>query len=58
MSINKIDRRQQKTRFTAADKEKVRRNGLQLKKVVEQEEKQILEQEKVWETPAIFRRKQ
>ena len=37
--------------------EKIRRNGLQLKKVIEQEEQEILEQEKVWETPAILRRK-
>lgn len=36
---------------------KIRRNGLQLKKVIEQEEKEILEQEKIWETPAILRRK-
>ena len=36
---------------------KIRRNALQLKKVIEEEEKEILEKEKVWETPAIFRRK-
>ncbi len=36
---------------------KVRRTGLQLKKVVEDEEKELLEQEKIWETPAILRRK-
>ncbi|MBZ9577882.1 cell division FtsZ family protein [Patescibacteria group bacterium] len=37
--------------------EKVRRNALQLKKVIEEEEKELLEREKIWETPAIFRRK-
>jgi len=36
---------------------KVRRTGLQVKEVVEEEEKEILEREKIWETPAIFRRK-
>ena len=36
---------------------KVRRNALQVKKAVEEEEKEILEQEKIWETPAILRRK-
>ncbi len=36
----------------------VRRNALQLKKVVEQEEKEILAQEKIWETPAILRKKE
>jgi len=35
---------------------KVRRNALELRKVVEQEEKELLEQEKAWETPAIFRK--
>jgi cell division GTPase FtsZ len=36
---------------------KVRRNALQIKKAVEDEEKELLEKEKAWETPAIFRRK-
>jgi len=36
---------------------RVRRNGLQLKKIVEEEEREILEQEKMWETPAILRKK-
>lgn len=35
---------------------KVRRNALQVKKVIEEEEKEIIEREKIWETPAIFRR--
>ncbi len=37
--------------------EKVRRSGLQVKEAVEREEKKILEREKIWETPAIFRKK-
>ena len=36
---------------------KVRRNALQLKKVMEDEEKELMEKENIWETPAIFRRK-
>jgi len=36
---------------------KIRRNALQVKKVVEEEEKKLLEKEKAWETPAIFRKK-
>ena len=36
---------------------KVRKNALQLKKEVEQEEKEILEKEKFWETPAFLRKK-
>ena len=36
---------------------KERRNALQLRKVMEDEERQLIEQEKAWETPAIFRRK-
>ena len=37
---------------------KIRRTALELKKAVEEEEKKILEEEKAWETPAIFRKKQ
>ncbi len=36
---------------------KVRRNALQVRKAAQQEEKELLEKEKLWETPAIFRRK-
>jgi len=36
---------------------KIRRNALQVKEVVEEEEKELIEKEKIWETPAIFRRK-
>lgn len=37
-------------------KVKVRRNGLQIKKAVEEAEKEILRQEEEWETPAFLRR--
>lgn len=37
---------------------KIRRSALELKKVIEEEEKKILEQEKTWDHPAIFRKKQ
>jgi cell division protein FtsZ len=36
---------------------KVRRNALQVRKATEEEEKEILEQEKFWEIPAFLRRK-
>jgi len=36
---------------------KVRRNALQVKKAIEQEEKELLAKEKIWETPAILRKK-
>ena len=37
--------------------EKVRKNALQIKKEVEETEKKMLEQEKIWETPTFLRRK-
>jgi len=39
-------------------KVEVRRNGLQLKKAIEEVEKELLEEEKKWEIPAIFRKKE
>jgi len=39
-------------------KNKIRRNALEVRKVVEQEEKDLLEKETVWDTPAILRRKE
>jgi len=45
-----------KTKFGESER-KIRRNALQLKKVAEEEEKELLEKEKIWETPAILRRK-
>jgi len=35
----------------------VRRNALQVRKAIEQEENEFLEEEKIWETPAILRNK-
>ena len=37
--------------------EKVRKNALQIKKEAEEAEKELIEQEKVWETPAFLRRR-
>jgi cell division protein FtsZ len=37
---------------------KIRRNALELRKAAEEEEKKLMEQEKVWDPPAIFRKKQ
>ncbi len=36
---------------------KIRKNGLQIKKEVEESEKEFLEKEKMWETPAFLRGK-
>ncbi len=38
--------------------EKVRRNALEVRKVIEQEEKDLIEKESVWDVPAILRKKQ
>lgn len=37
--------------------EKIRRNALEVRKVIEQEERDLLEKENIWETPAILRKK-
>jgi len=37
---------------------KVRRNALEVRKVMEQEEKDLMEKENIWDVPAIFRKKQ
>jgi cell division protein FtsZ len=37
--------------------QKVRRTALEVKKVVEDEERELLEKESIWETPAILRRR-
>jgi len=39
------------------NEEKVRKNGLQIKKETEEIEQEIIEKEKFWETPAFLRRK-
>jgi cell division protein FtsZ len=43
--------------LTEIESRKVRRSGLQVREATEEEEKEILKKEEVWETPAIFRRK-
>jgi cell division protein FtsZ len=40
-----------------AEDVKIRKNALQIRKEMEEEEKEILEREKLWETPAFLRRK-
>ena len=37
--------------------QKIRRNALQVKKALQEEEEKILEKEKIWETPAFLRKK-
>lgn len=39
------------------EEEKIRKNGLQIKKEVEDLEKEMVEKEKFWETPAFLRKK-
>ena len=39
------------------NEEKVRKSALQIKKEEEEVEKQMFDQEKLWETPAFLRRK-
>jgi len=38
--------------------EKIRRNALEVRKVIEQEEKDLLQKESVWDVPAILRKEQ
>jgi cell division protein FtsZ len=38
--------------------EKIRRNALEVRKVIEQEEKDLLDKESVWDIPAILRKEQ
>jgi len=37
--------------------QKIRRNAIQVKKALQEEEEKILEKEKIWETPAFLRKK-
>jgi cell division protein FtsZ len=41
----------------AAETEKIRKNALQIKKEVEEAEQELLEKEKIWETPAFLRKR-
>jgi len=41
----------------ATAKEQLRKNALQIKKEMEEAEKEIEAQEKLWETPAFLRKK-
>jgi len=56
----RINMKKRAIALRAAQKEmdsKVRKNALQIKKEIEEEEKEMLEQEKRWETPAFLRKK-
>ena len=46
----------QKPKINLVQDDRVRKNALQVRREVEEEEKEILEREKVWEIPAILRR--
>jgi len=43
--------------YGAGSEEKLRKNGLQIKKEAEELEKEMIEKEKVWERPAFLRKK-
>lgn len=48
---------QKKKIFASQSMEQIRKNGLQVKKEVEEMEKEMLEKEKMWEKPAFLRKK-
>jgi hypothetical protein len=42
--------------FLEKTSQKIRRNAIQVKKALQEEEEKILEKEKFWETPAFLRK--
>ena len=55
----RVDMKKRASALKALEKEmssKVRKNALQIKKEIEEEEKEMLEQEKRWEMPAFLRK--
>ncbi|MFH1643374.1 MAG: cell division protein FtsZ [Patescibacteria group bacterium] len=55
----KIDMKKRAIALKALQEEmdsKIRKNALQIKKETEEEEREMLEQEKIWETPAFLRK--
>ncbi len=54
--VKKEKPKKKKRKKKKKPKKKVRRNALEVKKKAEKEEKEILDQEEFWETPAIFRK--
>ena len=50
-------KKEKETIVLSNNEEKVRKNGLQIKKEAEELEKEMIEKEKIWETPAFLRRK-
>ena len=51
------ERKEKETIVLSNNEEKVRKNGLQIKKEAEELEKEMIEKEKIWETPAFLRKK-
>jgi len=73
IKIQKIEKKKEIPQKTIVEKKKssqpekeetsnvkttIRRTALEVKKKIEEEEKELIEKEKMWETPAIFRRKE
>lgn len=56
-AITEEEKRRNLTELKEIEDKKVRRSGLQVKEAAEEEEKEILKKEEIWEVPAIFRRK-
>jgi cell division protein FtsZ len=50
-------KKEKETIVLSSNEEKVRKNGLQIKKEAEELEKEMIEKEKIWETPAFLRKK-
>lgn len=53
----KTENKKEEVAVLGENKEKVRKNGLQIKKEAEEIEKEMVEKEKIWETPAFLRKK-
>ena len=51
------ENKEEATVLSGGNDEKIRKNGLQIKKEAEEIEKEMIEKEKIWETPAFLRKK-
>ena len=51
------EKKEKETIVLSNNEEKIRKNGLQIKKEAEELEKEMIEKEKIWETPAFLRKK-
>jgi len=56
-AITEEEKRRNLIELKEIEDKKVRRSGLQVREAAEEEEKEILKKEEVWDIPAIFRRK-